>query len=319
MGKILLQISATLVGLIWIVSVMFLISIDFQILDPHEQQKLKEGKHFWNWDSPHGSLAMHYIEKGEGDNHLILIHGFRAHTFTWREVISPLAQAGYHVWAIDLVGYGFSDKPINAPYDVDFFVQQVVDFMDAHGIPQAHFIGNSMGGGLALNVALHHPELTQSLTLLSALGYPLDLPLYVIIGRHFNKLWKLVMGPTIIRSGLKQIVYNPGTITEEQVEAYSLPYRFPGGTLASLLTLRQFDNKHLVEMGKRYTALTMPLLLIWGEKDQLIPVSHYEKFRKDFPHASCLLIDKCGHIPQEEEPEQVVGAILNFLTEFKGK
>lgn len=319
MGKLLLQISATLVGLMWILGLMFLISIDFQILDLGEQQKLKEGKLFWNWDSPHGSLAIHYVEKGEGDKHLILLHGFRANTYTWREIIEPLAQAGYHVWALDLIGYGFSDKPEEAPYNVDFFVQQVVEFMDAKGISQAHLVGNSMGGGLALNLALHHPQLTRSMILLSALGYPLDLPLYVSIGRHFNKLWALVLGPAVIRSGLKEIVYNPNVVTDEQVEAYSLPYRFPGGAIASLLTLRQFDNKHLIEMGKRYETLTIPLLVIWGEKDQLIPLSHYEKFKKDFPHASCLLIDKCGHIPQEEEPEKVIAAMLEFLQAFENQ
>jgi pimeloyl-ACP methyl ester carboxylesterase len=306
-------VLAILVGLIWMTLVVLFVSTDIQILEPEEQQKLKADKQFWEWRSPYGPLAMHYVEKGEGDHHLLLLHGFRAHTFTWKAVIDPLAQAGYHVWAIDLIGYGLSDKPDNAVYSVDFFVQQVYAFMEAKGIAQAHLIGNSMGGGLALSLALSHPKCVQSLTLLSALGYPLDMPLYLSLGRHISQIWAPFLGPTMIRHCLKQIVCQSDKVTDEQVEAYSLPYRFPGGVAASLLTLQKFDNQRLVEMGQQYASLTYPTLIIWGDHDTLIPLCHYEKFIHDFPHAQTLLITNCGHIPQEEEPEQVLAAILQFL------
>ncbi len=311
--KKLLAILIAGIGLLCLIVIALFISADFQTLEIAEQQRLKEGKLFWEWPSSYGPLAMHYIEKGKGDQHILLLHGFRAHTYTWRHLIDPLAQEGYHVWAVDLIGYGFSDKPDQVPYHVDFFVQQIKAFMDAKEIARAHLVGNSMGGGLALNFACTHPDRTHSLSLLNALGYPLNLPLYLSIGRYFGKLWAPFLGPTVIRNGLKQIVFNQNCITEEQVEAYSLPYRFPGGAMASLLTLQQFDNQQLIEMGQRYTTLQHPLLVIWGDHDRLIPVSHYEKFLKDFPQAHKLLISKCGHIPQEEEPEQVIAAILEFL------
>ena len=294
-------------------SIALFFSADLQILEPEEQQKLKEGKFFWEWPSPYGSLAIHYVEKGEGSKHIILLHGFRAHTYTWRHLIDPLSQAGYHVWAIDLIGYGLSDKPDHASYNIDFFVQQVESFMEAKEISKAHLVGNSMGGGLALNIALAHPHLVCSLTLLSALGYPLDLPLYLSIGRHVSKIWTPFLGPRMVRYTLSQIVFDEDQISDEQVEAYCLPYRFPGGVTASLLTLQQFDNQHLIEMGQRYATLPHPTLVIWGDHDTLIPVSHYQKFLKDFPHSQHLLIPNCGHIPQEETPQQVLAIMLSFL------
>jgi pimeloyl-ACP methyl ester carboxylesterase len=313
--KKLLGISIICAGLLWIVCSVFFVSMD---LEPEEQQKLKEGKLFWEWPSPYGPLAIHYKEKGEGSKHILLLHGFRANAFTWRYLIEPLAQAGYHVWVIDLIGYGLSDKPDHAPYDINFFVQQVVAFLEAKGISQAHLAGNSMGGGLSLKIALDYPERIHSLVLLSPLGYPVDLPLSLSIERYFGQLWGPFLGPTIVRYALKQIVFNQDSISAEQIEAYCLPYRFPGGTRASLMTLRQFDNQHLIDMGLLYPTLLHPLLIIWGDQDTLIPVSHYEQFLKDFPKASGLLIADCGHIPQEEEPQQVLTAMLNFLHKVEG-
>lgn len=316
MKKKILAIFATLTGLLWMTLVVLFIATDIQILAPEEQQKLKEGKQFWEWRSAYGPLAMHYIEKGAGSRHLLFLHGFRAHSYTWKALMDPLAKAGYHVWSIDLIGYGLSDKPDNVIYSVDFFVQQVHAFMEAQSISQAHLIGNSMGGGLALSLALAHPHCVSSLTLLSALGYPLDLPLYISLGRHINQIWIPFLGPQMVKYCLKQIVFNGELVTDEQVEAYSLPYRFPGGVAASLLTLQKFDNQRLVEMGQHYASLTYPILIIWGDHDILIPVSHYEKFLKDFPHAERLLIANCGHIPQEEAPEQVLTALLPFLNKI---
>lgn len=305
-------------SVVWIINVILFISTDLQILEPEELEKIKQGKQFWEWASPYGPLAMHYVEKGEGANHILLLHGFRSHTYTWKYLTDPLSKAGYHVWAIDLIGYGLSDKPDHAMYNVDFFVQQIVSFMEAKGIFNAHLIGNSMGGGLALNIALDYPQHVRSLSLLSALGYPLDLPFYLSLGRHISQIWAPFLGPRMVRQTLQQVVCQTELITDEQVEAYCLPYRFPNGIITSLLTLQQFDNQRLIEMSKRYPTLQLPTLVIWGDHDRLIPIHHYEKFIQDFPHAGRLLIGNCGHIPQEEAPQQVLEAVSQFLQNIDG-
>ncbi len=297
----------------WIALFSLFVSMEIQFLDQEEEQKLKEGKQFWEWQSPHGPLAMHYVEKGIGSDHLLFLHGFRSHSFTWRALLDPLAEAGFHVWAIDLIGYGLSDKPVEDVYSADLFVQQINAFMKAKGINQAHIIGNSMGGGLALLLALLDPGPIRSLMLLSALGYPLETSFSLTIGKHIAHIWPAFMNPTMVRFGLKQIVYHADKISDEQVDAYSLPYRFPGGVKASLLTLEKFDNQHLIDMQPKYSKLKMPTLIIWGKYDSLLPIAHYEKFNQDFPHAEKLLINNCGHLPQEEAPEQVLNAILKFL------
>lgn len=316
MSKLCWKFATTTAALIWICFVVFFVSTDLQMLEPEEQIKLKKGKQFWTWNSPDGEFAMHYVEKGEGSNHIVLLHGFRSHTFTWRFLIDPLAKAGYHVWAVDLIGYGLSDKPEHVTYDIAFFEDQVTAFMKEKGISKAHLVGNSMGGGLALNIALSHPQQVSSLSLLNALGYPHELPFYISICRYISQIWTPFLGPRMVRHTMNYIVYNREEISDEQVEAYSLPYRFPGGITATLLTLQQFDNKHLLNMEQHYPSLQHPMLVIWGEHDSQIPVSHFDKFAHDFPHAQKLLIPKCGHIPQEETPQEVLTSLLDFLQDL---
>lgn len=313
MKKIILIATSILLAIVAIASISYVKTNEFQYFDLQEQKKAKEGKLFWEWPSQYGPLAIHYIEKGKGSDHLILLHGYRSHVFTWRHFIEPLAQAGYHVWVIDLIGYGLSDKPSEVPYDYQFFVDQVESFMRAKGIKSYHLIGNSMGGGLALSLALSQPTQVKSLTLISALGYPLRLPFYFTISKKISYLWKSILGPSLIRDRLKQIVFDKDAITDEQVEAYILPYRFPGGLEASVTTLENFDNVLLAAMREKYRSLIIPVLIIWGEKDTLIPLSHFEKFQKDFPRSDKCLIPNCGHIPQEEKPDEVLAAILPFL------
>jgi pimeloyl-ACP methyl ester carboxylesterase len=314
--KGLLSIVAVAASLFWIIGLAILVSTDLQILEPEEQQRLKDGKLFWDWSSPYGTLRVHYVEQGQGNKHLILLHGFRAHTYTWHYLMNPLAEAGYHVWAIDFIGYGLSDKPDYISYHLTDFTAQVEAFMTAKGISKAHLVGNSMGGGVALHFALSHPDRTLSITLLNALGYPLDMPLYLSISRYFQQIWVPFLGPTVVRHCLEQIVHSKELVSDEQVEAYSLPYRFPGGITATLLTLQQFDNQLFNQMSQCYSTLPHPVLVIWGHCDTLLPFDHYKKFLQDFSSGSCLLIPYCGHLPQEESPQQVLKAMFTFLEEY---
>lgn len=303
----------TFLTLLCFVTTLVFTFMGIEPLDSVEHENLKKGKTFWEWDSPYGKLNTHFVEAGMGDHHVFFIHGFRAHTFTWRHLIQPLADAGYHVWAIDLIGYGLSDKPDNAPYDVNFFMSQIMAFMKEKQIPIAHMVGNSMGGGIALKLAVEKPEKVKSLTLISALGYPLKFPLYLALTRHTPHLWNPFLGPTMVRNSLKTIVHKTENISSEQVDAYYMPYRLPGGANATLSTLKQYDNKKLYELCQRYSEIKQPALIIWGEYDSLIPLHHFKKFQKDLPSARCMLIQDCGHIAQEEEPEHVIDAMREFL------
>ncbi len=293
-----------------LVTLIFFLSVP--LFNEKEISALKENKKFWQWTSQHGIMNVHFTEQGSGEDHIVLLHGFRAHTYTWKLLIDPLVEAGYHIWALDLIGFGLSDKPNYINYNQNFFVDQIKAFMESQAISKAHVIGNSMGGALAIELALDTPQSVKTVTLINALGYSLNMPFYIYIFRNMDFVWGPFLNPTIIKACLKGVIFNQNCVTEEKVEAYCLPYRFPGGTESSLLTMRHFDVKKLEDMHLNFTHLQAPVLIIWGENDTLIPFDHYQNFLNDLPHAQTLLIPTCGHMPQEEQPQLVAEAFINF-------
>lgn len=273
----------------------------------------KSVKTFWQWKLPSGSQNIYYIEKGNGPRHILLLHGFAAHSFTWRFVIEDLVKAGYHVWSIDLIGFGYSDKPANYPYGLHLFTNQIEAFMQAKQINRANVIGHSMGGGLALSMAVAYPQRIQSLVLIDPLAFPLKMPFYFAMTQMLGEWAKPIMGKTIVKQILKQIMYDPRKITEEQINAYDFPLHTQGGKDAFIETLRNFNEQEIENLVSHYRDIQIPMLLIWGEKDRWMPPSYFKRLSQTFPKAKTILISNCGHAPQEECPLEVNKAILQFL------
>jgi pimeloyl-ACP methyl ester carboxylesterase len=274
----------------------------------------QENGAFWQWDLPSGSHQIYYIEKGIGPHHLLLLHGFAAHSFTWRWIMDDLVKAGYHVWAIDLIGSGRSDKPIEVPYGLDLFTHQIEAFMRAKNMTRACVIGHSMGGGLALALSLLYPHPIQSLVLIDALAFPLKLPLYFAITRALGKWVKPLIGKSMVKQILHQILYDPNNISEEQIQAYDFPFHMSGGKEAFIKTLQNYNDQELERLALHFKELKVPILIIWGERDPWMPLSYFQRLSSLFPQAQTVVISHCGHVPQEEHPQKVSQAIVKFLT-----
>jgi pimeloyl-ACP methyl ester carboxylesterase len=271
-----------------------------------------ENQTFWQWNLPSVSYNIYYIERGTGPHHILLIHGFAAHSYTWNKLIDDLAHAGYHVWSLDLIGFGYSDKPFEAHYGLDLFTAQIEAFMEAMHLSSACIVGNSMGGGLALAMVIFHPNRVHSLVLIDAFIFPIKLPMYFAITNMLGRFSKPFFGRMVVKRILKEVMFDPKKISEEQIEAYNLPYNMPGGREAFIRTLKNFDQKELNRLIPHFKKINIPMLIIWGEKDRWMPLSYYQRVTHTFPHAQKVLISQSGHIPQEECPQEVLEAILKF-------
>lgn len=273
----------------------------------------KEKMSFWNWRSQENTYNVHYIEKGKGDQHIVLLHGYGANTYTWKHQLDVFATQGYHVWAIDLIGFGLSDKPLKTDYTIEIFQKQIIDFMTEHKISKAHLIGNSMGGGLALVLTVSNPDRIASLTVIDPLAYPIDLPFPYSLGKKLGKIVLPFFSRSLVFRTLKQIVYNPEKISSEQIDAYWHPYEMKGGREAALSVLKAFDRNILESWSQLYGRINVPTLILWGERDRWIPVEHLDRLANQIPNSKKILISDCGHIPQEEKPEEVNSVLLDFL------
>ena len=259
-----------------------------------------------------------YLDVGEG-NSIILIHGFGGSMWHWENQY-PLLAKSYRVIIPDLLGSGLSDKP-EIIYSPDHLVKFFLEFMKKLNITRATLIGNSMGAGLAMAMALDHPEYVERLVLIS--GFPAKIeesvasPQYRQFLLNRPPLWLVNIGNQFAGRGttekfLKEIIHQPELITSVIVER-SFQNRLRGGVLSPLYSL--LDHIHTWEerYGQRLNQISHPTLLLWGEHDRVFPLKVGQQVKDLLGQSDWQVIPQSGHLPQWENPKVVNPLILSFL------
>lgn len=259
-----------------------------------------------------------YLDSGQGTP-LILIHGFGGSMWHWEYQYLPLAES-YRVVIPDLIGSGLSDKP-QVTYSPKHLVEFLLAFMDSLEIEQAILIGNSMGAGLAMAMALDYPERVDRLVLIS--GFPTKIqnsiasPRYRQFLTHRPPLWLATIGNHMAGRGtteqlLKELVYQPELISVSVIER-SYHNRQRGGLLPPLYSLLDHIDSWEERYGPRLANISHPTLLLWGDHDHVFPVDVGKQVQALLPQAEWHIIPEAGHLPQWEQPEVVNPFILSFL------
>jgi pimeloyl-ACP methyl ester carboxylesterase len=268
-------------------------------------------------------VRVHYQEAGPlAAPPVILIHGFTASTFVWKDVLLPLADAGFRVIAPDLLGYGYSEKPRHGEYTIDAQARMILGLMDQLGIERAVLAGSSYGGAVAATCALDHPERVSRLVLISAVtnDEPMQQPMaklararvvgdlitpFMIDSRRLSR-WRQKKK---IRPPDSPLVYD-----EERLEAHHRPLRAANAHRAVLRTLRNWRASRIAQEAHR---IRQPTLLVWGENDLEIPLRHGRHLQEAMPDARLVLFRHCGHLPQEEYPQEFTEVVTDFLEDLK--
>jgi pimeloyl-ACP methyl ester carboxylesterase len=262
-------------------------------------------------------LRIHYQEKGEGSP-LVLLHGYTSSTYSWNDVFEPLSRT-FRVIAVDLKGFGFSGKP-DGDYTRRAQAQLVARVLDHLKIDKAWIVGNSMGGEVALNVALANPQRVAGLILIDSAGVEVAgsgslAPAYVripFVGRALSAL--ALTSDRLVRQGLEKSFFDDTKVTDERVAQYYRPLQTRGGQLAALRARTQAGQFPIEQDLHRINART---LIIWGAEDALIPLAAGRKMNSLIKDSKLVIFEKCGHLPQEELPERVLEEILSFAGEAK--
>jgi pimeloyl-ACP methyl ester carboxylesterase len=257
-----------------------------------------------------------YVEKGAGEGAIIFIHGFSSSLFTWRACLDSIAQQ-YRVYALDLKGFGFSGKP-ESDYTIDEYVDFVAAFMDELELPSAILCGNSMGGNIAWRVALKHPNRVDALILVDASGYPSDhsgLPLFVRLGRlpGAKTFFGVLTTRSRIRDSLESAYFEDAKVSDRAVDSYYYSMKNEGAMHAVLARLRSHSNE-TARWHEKIPSLSMPTLIVWGDKDTWIPLENAHKFHNDIAGSELVVLPGCGHLPQEEFPDEFAARVLEFLS-----
>lgn len=263
-----------------------------------------------------GGVRYHYTEYAGKGPVVELLHGFASSTYTWEKVAPYLNEAGYHVLALDMKGFGWSDKPKDANYDPYTLMQEVNQWMDAIGLKDVTFVGNSLGGAIAWLMALEHPEKVGRLVLIDAAGYPMQKPFIIrMAGSPLSGLVaKLFFCRLLVKWNLKQVYDHEDWITEEQVNAYYNRLRTENALDAQIAVARSLEVKQFEKYIKRISTIEKKTLIIWGVNDRWIPLEEVGyRFRRNLSNSRLVVIPECGHIPQEEHPEKCARLILDFI------
>ena len=248
-----------------------------------------------------GGVNYHYLEYPGPGTTVVLLHGYGSSTYTWEGVIPYLREGGYHVYALDMKGFGWSDKPRGADYGPLTLFQEVNSVMEALSLKKVVFVGNSLGGGIAVLMALDHPDKIERVVLIDAAGYPMRMPLIIRLSRLplAAEFIKLFFGRWVITWNLSEVMYEgQKRMTKPQVEAYFDRLRSAGALNAMIDLARAIDFEDFKPYLSRNKEAKIPVLIIWGKEDKWVPIAIGNRFHQDISTSGMVSIPNCGHIPQ---------------------
>lgn len=266
--------------------------------------------------SPSTKLYKEVYGSGEP---ILCLHGLGASMYTWRYLIKPFSRKNKLI-LVDFKGSGKSPKPLDGHYSIDDKADDIYNLIIADNLRNLTLVGNSLGGGVALLVALRlaqeDPTRLSKLILIDSAGDKKHIPSHLklvrsIFGAAIMRLTpiKLVVGMT-----LRMCYYDKKKITSEQIEAYSAPFASRAARHALLQTVKHCIPADFDDVIARLQTLTVPTLIVWGREDQVISLEVGQLLHQLIPNSTLEVINECGHVPHEEKPDETIALISPFLT-----
>lgn len=261
-------------------------------------------------------IRVHYQEAGEKSKPaLVLIHGFASSTLVWSKVFLSLAQAGFHVIAIDLLGFGYSGKPRNGEYTIAGQANFLMRLLERLCINRATLVGSSYGGAVAAVCALDHANRVEKLVLVGTVNNnePLRYNLMRLFGAPVfgDVVSPLLIGSRrLLRRRMKRVYdRHEWVLDERRVDARHFPLRASGTQRAIIRTVRGWDAERIARDAH---LIRQPTLLLWGENDIEIPLSDGERLHQEIAGSRLIVFLNCGHLPHEEYPEAFTEVVTDF-------
>jgi pimeloyl-ACP methyl ester carboxylesterase len=263
-------------------------------------------------------LNLHFTDRGKGKT-LLFLHGFGANSYTWTKVSETLSQ-NYRVILLDLKGHGASPKPNDSAYSLHDQAELVTAFILENSLEDLTLIGHSLGGGIALLVALKLgskvPNPISSLILIDTVAYSQPLPAFIKILRVpvLAQLSVCLVPNRLQALQVLRLAYHDNEkITNDTIDAYSTPLALPGAHHALIETAKQIIPQDIEDISSRYGTIRIPTLLLWGKHDRIVPLEVGERLHHAISNSDLVVIDDAGHIPHEEAPAVTLQAIQKFL------
>jgi len=260
-------------------------------------------------------LETHTRTGGRGSPDLVLLHGFGASLFSWRELFTDSSPLG-RLYAFDRPAFGLTERQLPGPYSPEDQVALTIKLMDHWGIEKAVLVGNSAGGTIAVRTAMEHPERVSGLILVSPAIYTgggspafmrpfLRLPQVERIGLYVIRRL-LNQGDSLIAAAW----HDPSRLTAEVIEGYGRPLRadnWDRALWAFTLASKEFSDQESL------SSLIVPTLVVTGDDDRVVPTKDSIRLSQEMPNATLAVIPECGHLAHEECPAAFLEVARQFI------
>lgn len=246
-----------------------------------------------------------YLESGTGNETIVLIHGLGASAERWEKVI-PEFSKNYRVLVPDLIGFGYSDKPL-VDYTTEFFTHFLAGFLDKSNVKKTHIIGSSLGGQITAEFTSNNQDVVENLVLVSPSGIMKHstpaLDAYVMAALYpdaegAKNAFQMMAGPR-------------QQVNQKIIEDFVTRMKLPNAKMAFMSTLLGLKNADIIT--KSLIRITIPSLIIWGEDDPVIPIKYADEFVSCIQDCRFYMMDNCGHTPYVDDPPRFTKLVLDFL------
>jgi pimeloyl-ACP methyl ester carboxylesterase len=269
--------------------------------------------------SPSASVRLYREVYGAGDP-ILCLHGLGASIYSWRHLVEPLSKTN-QVILVDFKGNGKSPKPRDTSYSIEDKTNEIYQLINDEGLSNLTLVGNSLGGGISLLLAMRlieeHPGRLAKLILIDSAADKRFVPIHLKLVRSFFGPILIYTAPSRLAAlmTLRYCYHNTKKVTREQIKAYAEPLASAGGKHAFLQTAKRCIPENADELLEKLGQINVPTLIIWGRQDKVLPLEVGEILHRAIPNSTLEILEECGHVPQEEKPEETVRLISRFLAQ----
>lgn len=247
-----------------------------------------------------------YLEEGKAEKCIVLLHGLGGMADRWVPVI-PLLSQKYRTIALDLIGYGQSDKPQVVDYTPEFFTKFVLNFLDTLSLSETFMVGTSLGGQIVAECAATQNQSIKKIVMIAPSGIMKEstpvLDSYTMAALY----------PTYetVKMAYEMMMDEKKEVSQRTIENFILNMSQPNTKMTFLSTLLGLKNSPLIT--EKLQLIKIPALIVWGRNDKMIPLEYAKEFVSAIKNSTLAVMEGCGHIPYEEKPHEFSKLVLDFL------
>ena len=263
-----------------------------------------------------GDLRLAYRELGAGPA-VLLLHGWPTSSFLWRDVMPPIAR-GNRAVAVDLPGFGGSDKPVDADYDFGFFERAIDDFLDALGIEEVAVAGHDIGGPIAVHWALGRPTRVTRLALLNTLVYPefSEAVMQFVTAASTPGTREQLTSPEGLEAAMRLGLANPDGLRPDVIAAVVEPFESEEARRSLAAAAVGLEPAEFERIARELPGLGVPVRVIYGEQDRILPdiAETVARLERDLADVEVTALPDCGHFLQEESGAEIGELLARFFS-----